>query len=360
MTAKLTMLTIQERLAVMEPLYTVSGTYHTSKDKLTFHHSVCGHDTIMTWSAFNGGRRCYYCNPRYWNTEKMIQAVQAETNGEYTVVSEYVKSDVPMTLHHNVCGRDFDMRPASFVSLHHRCPHCSVTRKLTTEEFKQRVRAMHGDAYTLLSPFNAMMGKVRVRHNECGSEFTIYAQNLVDGAGCPNCSLVRQPTPAEFRDEIAELVGDEYTVLSDYTRAQDKVLMRHAKCGNEFKVTPNSFKNGSRCPRCRDSKGEQAIRRYLTEHGFMFEQQWQIKIPGRPAPLRADFYLEQEQLVIEFDGIQHYKPIAFFGGEAGLKSNQERDALKDKWCAEHGITVWRIRYDEFDNLTNLLSERLEK
>ncbi len=360
MTTKLTMLTIQQRLAENEPLYTVSGTYKTSKDKLTFHHAYCGHDTVMTWSDFQSGRRCYYCNARYWDTEKFTQYVHDETNGEYAVMSDYVGSNQPITLHHNVCGHDFTTRPSAFISLHRRCSFCSVTRKLTADDFIQRVHAMLDETYVLLSPYTNMMGKVRMRHETCGFEFVAYAQNLVDGVGCPNCSAMRQPTPAEFRDEIAELVGDEYTVLSDYTRALDKVLMRHAKCGNEFMITPNSFKNGTRCPRCRDSKGEQAIRRYLTEHGFMFEQQWQIKIPGRPAPLRADFYLEQEHLVIEFDGIQHYEPVEFFGGEDGLKSNQERDALKDKWCAEHGITVWRIRYDEFDNLTTLLSERLEK
>lgn len=56
-------------------------------------------------------------------------------------------------------------------------------------------------------------------------------------------------TQDEFLKIIYDLVGDEYTVLSDYKGNRNKVLMRHNICGNEWLVTPCNFiEHGSRCP----------------------------------------------------------------------------------------------------------------
>jgi Uncharacterized protein conserved in bacteria len=337
--------------------YTVSGTYETSRSKLTFKHDACGHETTMTWSQFKDGRRCYYCNPRYWDDEKFKAYVTTETHGEYQVLTPYTKGTNPVTLKHLVCGKTYETRATNFIT-GARCPYCGGTLKLTHTEFVNRVKSLVGDEYTMLSHYVNMMSNIRMRHNLCGTEFIMHAQNFIDGSRCPQCSELHRPTPDEFRQVIADLVGDDYTVLGDYVKATEPIKMRHNKCNREFMVEPCAFKNGSRCPRCRESKGERAIYDYLTEHEIMFEQQWQIHIAGRKAPLRADFYLEQQNLVIEFDGIQHYQAVDFFGGEKALRDNQERDRLKDEWCKAHHIDVWRIRYDQKDRLTNLLEARL--
>lgn len=50
--------------------------------------------------------------------------------------------------------------------------------------------------------------------------------------------------------EVYELVGSEYTFLEPYTRARDPILVIHNKCGLEYRVKPNNFKSGKRCPTC--------------------------------------------------------------------------------------------------------------
>lgn len=52
-----------------------------------------------------------------------------------------------------------------------------------------------------------------------------------------------------------------------------------------------------------------------------------------------DFFLPNENVAIECQGLQHFKPIAFFGGEDGLKKTQERDAVKKSLCEERGIKL---------------------
>lgn len=53
----------------------------------------------------------------------------------------------------------------------------------------------------------------------------------------------------DFVKEVYEAVGDEYTVLSKYNGARNKVKMRHNICGNVWDITPDNFLNGGRrCP----------------------------------------------------------------------------------------------------------------
>lgn len=63
--------------------------------------------------------------------------------------------------------------------------------------------------------------------------------------------------------------------------------------------------------------------------------------------LRFDFLLcldNKENILIELDGEQHYKPCEKFGGEESFQNLKENDALKDKYCKEHNIPLIRIPY----------------
>lgn len=57
-------------------------------------------------------------------------------------------------------------------------------------------------------------------------------------------------TTSEFSEEIKNLVGDEYTLLSEYKTRHEKVELRHNECGENFLITPGNFLSGSRCPSC--------------------------------------------------------------------------------------------------------------
>jgi len=62
--------------------------------------------------------------------------------------------------------------------------------------------------------------------------------------------------------------------------------------------------------------------------------------------LEFDFYLPKINTCIEFDGLQHYKSVIYFGGEESLKKSKLRDKIKNIFCKENNINLIRIRYDE--------------
>ena len=79
-------------------------------------------------------------------------------------------------------------------------------------------------------------------------------------------------------------------------------------------------------------------------------------------PLRFDFAVfddnDEIDFLIEFQGIQHYKPKSKFGGIAGLKKQQFYDMRKREYCNKHDIKLILIPYwDEdivsYDYIMNL-------
>jgi len=62
--------------------------------------------------------------------------------------------------------------------------------------------------------------------------------------------------------------------------------------------------------------------------------------------LRCDFFLPKLNLIIEYNGKQHYDSVDFFGGSKGLKSTQKRDKIKYDFCKKNKINFEIIRYDE--------------
>ena len=69
-----------------------------------------------------------------------------------------------------------------------------------------------------------------------------------------------------------------------------------------------------------------------------------------------DFYLSDLNICIEYDGIQHFKPIDYFGGDTAFILLQTNDQIKNEYCIENNIKLIRIRYDENieEKLSNIL------
>jgi very-short-patch-repair endonuclease len=74
--------------------------------------------------------------------------------------------------------------------------------------------------------------------------------------------------------------------------------------------------------------------------------------------LRYDFHLPEENLLIEFDGKQHFEANSFFGGEEALAKLQKSDKLKNDYASDNGIRLLRIRYDRIDDIPSILDDAL--
>ena len=69
---------------------------------------------------------------------------------------------------------------------------------------------------------------------------------------------------------------------------------------------------------------------------------------------KVDFFIPSRNIVIEYNGIQHYKEVGFFGGDKVFEKQQERDMALRQYCKEHGIKLIEIPYWENNNIENVL------
>jgi len=91
--------------------------------------------------------------PVKWTIELYKAEVDRITDGEYTVLGEeYVNANTGILMRHNAkdCGHEWSPMPSGFLR-GTRCPKCAVgTRRLTLDEYKQRVYDVVGNEYTVL------------------------------------------------------------------------------------------------------------------------------------------------------------------------------------------------------------------
>jgi very-short-patch-repair endonuclease len=70
--------------------------------------------------------------------------------------------------------------------------------------------------------------------------------------------------------------------------------------------------------------------------------------------LKFDFYLPEQSICIEYDGLQHFKPIDYFGGVKSFNELKQRDSIKDKYCLENNIKLIRIPFDKYYFIDDIL------
>ncbi len=71
----------------------------------------------------------------------------------------------------------------------------------------------------------------------------------------------------------------------------------------------------------------------------------------RPKYLKGqelDIYLEVEgkRVGVEYQGLQHFQPVDYFGGEGTFIATVERDERKKRICQENNVTLIYVNYDE--------------
>ena len=130
-------------------------------------------------------------------------------------------------------------------------------------------------------------------------------------------------------------------------------------CFFTFKTTPFRLLSGKKggCNICHGvSKGENEIARTLKQLSIDFEKQKKFADCKYKGNLYFDFYVQfyGKTYLIEYDGIQHFKPVDFFGGIEAFKLSKIRDKIKDDYCKNNDYVLLRIPYYNFDNISQIL------
>jgi len=164
--------------------------------------------------------------------------------------------------------------------------------------------------------------------------------------------------PKDYRKRLRKVHGDTLNFKkSKFNKAQDKieVICRQGTSHQNFWATPNNLLRGRGCPICKISIGCKIIARWLEKNKIKYFVEWTNHDLYSPlykrSKLRFDFFIKKHNLIIEFDGEQHFRPLTLGRmtnkeAQESFKTTQRNDKLKNNWAKKNNIRMCRIKYDQ--------------
>ncbi len=289
-------------------------------------------------------------------------------NSNIVVLGTYTNSKVKIKVECRVCGHIWFSKPNTLLT-GHGCPKCAKRYNRTHDEFVFELKSINPNI-DILSQFKNTGTKVECNCKVCGNHWSCTPQHLLDGVGCPKCKHIelgkaRKVSNEEFIKRMKK-ANKNIEILSEYVYALQKVDCRCNVCGNVWSATPANLLNGHGCPMCNESKGEKKIYSYLVEKGILFETQKKYDglLGANDGSLSYDFYLPNQNLLIEYQGIQHNRPIDFKGKGTQYSNwcfsvQKEHDKRKRDYAAENGINLLEIWYRDFENVFSILDKMID-
>lgn len=207
--------------------------------------------------------------------------------------------------------------------------------RFSVDKFIEKARKVHGDKYDY--------SKVEYKNNKTKvciicpvhGEFEMRPDHHLSGQGCPKCAN-KYITTEEWIDNANEMHKNFYNYsLVEYKNNRTPIKIICPKHG-EFWQTPDKHLSGQGCPICCKSKLETVLTSKLNEEGLKFEYQKRFDWLGKQS---LDFYLPDYNIAIECQGIQHFEPVAIFGGEEEFNLILKRDINKNFLCHENGVRL---------------------
>ena len=140
-----------------------------------------------------------------------------------------------------------------------------------------------------------------------------------------------------------ERIGKIYIIEScdDEPQGLSKKWKCQCACGNEIILDEGEIYSQQCNKACSALRGEVCAADIFDELNLPYVAQMQF---GEDL-LTFDFYLPEQNIIIECDGAQHFRTENNdWKSHFKLQETRKRDELKKKYCEEHNITLIRIPF----------------
>lgn len=263
--------------------------------------------------------------------------------------------------------------PTNHISRKSGCPACAVAERSAKfsdsfDDFIKKLPAVNISLYTYEEDHykgNGNKMKIYCRTHEAFFEQT--PNNHLQGQHCPRCGLEKRAKTRSLclREYVARCnavhnyVYDYSLVDSEKFHAVRKIDIICPGHGVFTQSKSDHLYSKSGCPVCNASKGERLIESFLIEHNIRYTKQKSFSdLWGKTkrAKLRYDFFIDELNLLIEYDGQQHFEDVSVFS--EGLSAIQKRDNVKTQYARDNNINLLRIPYYNRDKINEILSSAI--
>ena len=190
---------------------------------------------------------------------------------------------------------------------------------------------------------------------DCGNQCYVTTENLRRG-DTPSCGCITKENRAK---QLKDLTGQRFGHLEvlkylGTINGNSKYWVR-CDCGKEYEIYAANLTQGytTSCGCVKESHGEIKIRELLIKNNINFINQKTfrdfsyIDTKGKP---RYDFFLPAYNILIEYDGEQHFHRV--FSWETEEEYNQRilHDKIKNEYALNNNFILIRIPYTHYNAL----------
>lgn len=271
------------------------------------------------------------------------------------------------------CGNEIDVAGTSLRSGNTKSCGCYQREQAAASNIKRGRPINIGDTFGELTVIEQLPYKIRngkkqrqfLTQCSCGEFVSISGAELLrkEIHRCQKCNNKLSSERTVIREE-----GNKYgklTVIEEAGRDKDgRVLWRcQCDCGNEKITLGKSLRAGLvlSCG-CLHSKGEAKIEKILNNLNIIFIKQYhtdELK-SEKNHYLYFDFYLPDNNIIIEYQGEQHYQNIHSWYNEEGFNQLRQRDEQKRIFCKNKNIKLIEIPYTDYNVLNEEYIRRVIK
>ncbi len=233
--------------------------------------------------------------------------------------------------------------------------------KVTINHFLIKSKELHNNKYdySLISNIKSNSDKVNIICKLHGIFKQKVSNHMNMGDGCPKCVGVGRWNTDLLIYEFEQIHKSKFNYSKVKFENIGKKVEIICEIHGSFFQNIHKHLNGQGCKFCCvKSKGEEYIKMWLDDLEIEYIREHKFNGCKHKNQLYFDFYLPNNNMCIEFDGEQHYKPIERFGGVISFESSKIRDSIKNEWCSNNKIKLIRIKYDEISKIKYILNKEI--
>ena len=316
------------------------------------HKCSKGHIYEQTPRDHLRGSGCPYCSGQAKRVDKEYYLVQCKERGYDLPIEKYINSKTPIN-HKCKQGHVYKQTPNAHLS-GNGCPKCKGNYKRTPRDYYDECKDKGYDI-----PIEYFVDvKTPIKH-KC-SKGHVYKQRPsvhLQGQGCPKCRR------ASYNYYYNLWLKDNIDLPTKEQKINSSVDVVDFICSKGHKYMQQANQHTFYgCPVCNESHGERLIRSYLDKNHIKYEPQKRFKGLKDKKLLSYDFYLPKKNVLIEYQGLQHYESTKYFGGNERLEKQQYHDKLKREYAKNNGYILLEPTYklDTQAKINDYLDKHLKK
>ena len=222
----------------------------------------CGRKFWIHPYAVALGCGCPECEQKLSETEFIGRQMMLIGDGQYEIAEPFRGYGTKIKILHKTCGKVRYMRPANLIWMGREC-RCMYD--VTMEKLQARIDPGRREYKLVHYRGEWGRGQIAtIRHEICGNTFDVQLSYFIKNPYCRACRP-RNYSTERFRQDMRALTGDEYTISGEFINQRTKIKIMHKKCGIYTDGLPSDFLNGKRCSLCSKFISEEDIKGAVKE-----------------------------------------------------------------------------------------------